>query len=295
MEIRNLMTFIRVAELSNFTRAAEALGYTQSTVSFQIKQLEEELGCLLFERVNHSITLTEEGKKLLSYAQNMHRLTEEFHQSFSSGKNIEGFIHVLTPDSICEQMLLTNYEDFNKKYPGIRLKFSSADTNEMIEMLSRNEGDVMITLDRHVYRGDFVIAKEEPISMHFVTSASSPLAKRKKISLDELRDYPLILTEKNAGYRRALDIEMAKHSIELTPALEISRPDIICRLLLEGDRIAFLPDFSTEALVKEGKLAHLNVTNFESHIWKQLIYHKNKWMSDSLKAFIEYVKEVEFR
>ena len=50
------------------------------------KQLEDELGCLLFERVNHSITLTEDGKKLLSYAQNMHRLTKEFHQSFSSGK-----------------------------------------------------------------------------------------------------------------------------------------------------------------------------------------------------------------
>ena len=295
MEIRNLMTFIRVAELSNFTRAAEALGYTQSTVSFQIKQLEDELGCLLFERVNHSITLTEDGKKLLSYAQNMHRLTEEFHQSFSSKKDTSGFIHVLTPDSICEQMLLTNYEDFNKKHPGIRLKFSSADTNEMIEMLSRNEGDVMITLDRHVYRSDFVIAKEEPISMHFVTSASSPLAKRKKISLEELCEHPLILTEKNAGYRRALDIEMAKHSIELTPTLEISRPDIICRMLLESDRIAFLPDFVTEGLVKEGKLIHLNVTNFEALIWKQLIYHKNKWISDALKAFIEYVKEVEFR
>ena len=295
MEIRNLMTFIRVAELCNFTRAAEALGYTQSTVSFQIKQLEDELGCLLFERINHSITLTEEGKKLLSYAQNMHMLTEEFYQSFASGKEIEGFIHILTPDSICEQMLLTNYEDFSKKYPGIRLKFSSADTNEMIEMLSRNEGDVMITLDRHVYRGDFAIAKEEPISMHFVTSASSPLAKRKKISLEELCEHPLILTEKNAGYRRALDIEMAKHSIELTPTLEISRPDIICRMLLESDRIAFLPDFVTEELVKEGKLIHLNVTNFEAHIWKQLIYHKNKWMSDSLNAFIEYVKEVEFR
>ena len=294
MEIRNLMTFIRVAELSNFTRAAEALGYTQSTVSFQIKQLEEELGCLLFERVNHCITLTEEGKKLLSYAQNMHRLTEEFHQSFASGKEIEGYIHVLTPDSVCEQMLLTNFDGFNKKYPGIRLKFSSADTNEMIEMLGRNEGDVMITLDRHIYKSDFVIAKEQPISMHFVTGASSPLAKRKKISLEELQSYPLILTEKNAGYRRALDIEMAKHSIELTPILEISRPDIISRMLVGSDRIAFLPDFSTQALVKEGKLVHLSVTDFEAHIWKQLIYHKNKWMSEALKAFIEYAKEVEF-
>ncbi len=294
MEIRNLMTFIRVAELCNFTRAAEALGYTQSTVSFQIKQLEEELGCLLFERINHSIHLTEEGKKLLAYAQDLSRLTEEFRESIAEKKEISGFIRVLTPDSVCEDMLLTNFADFNEKYPKIKLKFFSADTNEMVEMLERNEGDVMITLDRHVYREDFIIAKEEPVKMHFVTGAGSPLLSRKKIKLEELNSYPLILTEKNAGYRRALDIEMAKHSVELSPTLEISRPDIITRLIEGSERISFLPDFVTAEPVAAGKLAYLNVIDFNTHIWKQLIYHKNKWMSEAIKAFIEYVKNHEF-
>ncbi len=294
MEIRNLMTFIRVAELCNFTRAAEALGYTQSTVSFQIKQLEEELGCLLFERVNHTVSLTDEGERLLTYAHGIHKMTEEFRESFSKEKEITGFIRVLTPDSVCEDMLLTNFADFNKKYPGIKLKFSSADTNEMIEMLDRNEGDVMITLDRHVWRGDFVIAKEEPVKMHFVTGAGSPLAKKKKVKLEELNSYPLILTEKNAGYRRALDIEMAKYSVELHPTLEISRPDIITRLLENSERISFLPEFVTEELVEAGKLSYLNVIDFDADIWKQLIYHKNKWMSEAMKAFIEYVKSAEF-
>lgn len=294
MEIRNLMTFIRVAELCNFTRAAEALGYTQSTVSFQIKQLEEELGCLLFERINHTVSLTAEGERLLEYAQSVHHLTEEFRENLAKEKEIAGFIHVLTPDSVCEDMILTNFEDFNKKYPKIKLKFSSADTNDMIEMLDHNEADAMITLDRHVYKGDFIIAKENRINMHFVTSPSSPLATRKKIRLEELEKYPLILTEKNTGYRRALDIEMAKHSIELLPVLEISRTDIITKLICESDRVSFLPDFVTEKFVAEGKLAYLNVTDFDAHIWKQLIYHKNKWMSEALKAFIDYVKEVEF-
>ena len=294
MEIRNLMTFIRVAELCNFTRAAEALGYSQSTVSFQIKQLEEELGCLLFERINHTVSLTAEGERLLEYAQSVHHLTEEFRENLAKEKEIAGFIHVLTPDSVCEDMILTNFEDFNKKYPKIKLKFSSADTNDMIEMLDHNEADAMITLDRHVYKGDFVIAKENRINMHFVTSPSSPLATRKKIRLEELEKYPLILTEKNTGYRRALDIEMAKHSIELLPVLEISRTDIITKLICESDRVSFLPDFVTEKFVAEGKLVYLNVTDFDAHIWKQLIYHKNKWMSEALKAFVDYVKEVEF-
>ena len=62
MELRNLITFTHVADLGSFTKAAEVLGYSQSTISFQIKQLEEELGCLLFERINHTITLTARGR-----------------------------------------------------------------------------------------------------------------------------------------------------------------------------------------------------------------------------------------
>ena len=78
MELRNLITFIHVAELGSFTRAAEQLGYSQSTISFQIKQLEEELNCLLFERINHTITLTEKGRELVSYAHQVRTLTDEF-------------------------------------------------------------------------------------------------------------------------------------------------------------------------------------------------------------------------
>ena len=88
---------------------------------------------------------------------------------------------------------------------------------------------------------------------------------------------------------------MAKHSVELMPTLEISRPDLITKLLEGSSRISFLPDFVTDAPVKEGKLAYLNVIDFNAHIWKQLIYHKNKWMSEAMKAFIEYVKENEFK
>ena len=81
MELRNLITFIHVVELGSFTRAAELLGYSQSTVSFQIKQLEDELGCLLFERINHTITLTERGRELVSYAHRARALTDELRES----------------------------------------------------------------------------------------------------------------------------------------------------------------------------------------------------------------------
>ena len=81
MELRNLTTFIHVAELGGFTKAAEQLGYSQSTISFQIKQLEEELGCLLFERINHTITLTQRGHELVLYAHKILELADEFKEN----------------------------------------------------------------------------------------------------------------------------------------------------------------------------------------------------------------------
>ena len=116
MELRNLITFIQVAELGSFTKAAAQLGYSQSTISFQIKQLEDELDCLLFERINHTITLTEKGRELVSYAHQVRALTEDFKESFTKEEDCRGHIHIVTPDSVCEEMTNNHYLDFYKKY-----------------------------------------------------------------------------------------------------------------------------------------------------------------------------------
>ena len=196
MEIRNLISFVHVAELNSFTKAAQVLGYSQSTISFQIKQLETELDCLLFDRINHTISLTDKGKELLSYAQNISSLTDEFMQNMNSEKELKGFIHFVSPDSVCEDMLLTNYFDFHKQYPGINLKFTNADTSDMFGMLDRNEADAIITLDNHVYRNDYVIAKEERVDMYFVANRNSILAGKKNLLIEDIITHPFILTEK---------------------------------------------------------------------------------------------------
>lgn len=294
MEIRNLLTFVQVAELNSFTKAAKLLDYSQSTVSFQIKQLETELGCLLFERINHTLLLTDKGRELLDYAQKVTQLTNEFRQSMRENNTISGYVHILTPDSLCESMLLENYGDFSARYPKIRLKFSTADTEDMFQILDRNEADVMLTLDRHVYQKDYVIAKEGRISTHFVVGAKSPLAKRKEISIKELVSEPFILTELGMGYRGALDRHLAKLSLDIQPVLEISRTDIITKLLEGGNAVSFLPDFITRRKVEEGDLVYLNVPDVDIDIWQQLIYHRNKWISQALDAFLQYVMEKEF-
>jgi len=294
MEIRNLLTFVNVAELNSFTKAAAVMGYSQSTISFQIKQLETELGCLLFERINHNISLTEKGKEVLEYAQQIRHLTEDFQQSLASPQEISGNVHIVTSDSICEDMLLTNYNDFYRKYPKIGLKFSTADTEEMFRMLARNEADVMFTLDDRIYRQNYVIAKEETVPAHFVVGKDFPSEEGKKFTLEELLSLPFILTEKGEGYRHAFDNILAKMSLEICPVLEVGRTDIITNILEDHICVSYLPDFVTKSKVKKGTLKYLDVVNFENDIWKQLIYHKSKWISRPFKAFLEYVMKNEF-
>lgn len=294
MEIRNLKTFLQIVETGSFTKAAEVLGYTQSTVSFQIKQLEDELECQLFERVGRSVTLTDMGKKLTKHALSISHELSDISQSFKMYSEPEGQVRIFSSDSICEKMMLLNYSNFYMTYPKIKLVFSTGNTDDMLQILSRNEADVVFTLDTHIYREEFVIAKESPVELHFVTSTASPLASQKNLKIEDLLEYPFLLTEKGMSYRKILDNKLAEKSLYKEPVLEAGRTDILCYCIERGNGVGFLPDFVSETYVREGRLKHLEVEGFELTIWKQLIYHRDKWMSGALNAFLEFVKEHEF-
>ena len=294
MELRNLITFIYVAELGSFTKAAKQLGYSQSTISFQVKQLEDELGCLLFERINHTITLTERGHDLVAYAHKVRALTDDFKENLSKDQECSGHIHIVTPDSVCEEMISAHYKDFHNRYPSVFVRFSTGDTSDMLSMIDHNKADVIITLDHRLFNKDYVIAKEQRLPMHFVAASTSKYAGRKGMSIKDIANEPFVLTEYGQGYRRVFDRELAKKSIEITPVLEIGRTDLITSVLVENSMISYLPDFVTKDLIASGELCYLDVCDMSTDIWKQLIYHKNKWMSKSMKTFIEYIKAHEF-
>lgn len=294
MDIKNLVTFMHVAELNSFTKAAQKLGYSQSTVSFQIRQLETELNSQLFERINHTIALTEKGREVLKYAHQVGKLTQELEESMRDEKTVTGHIRLAMAVSLCDSLLGEKFLDFRQRYPGITWKIIAAGTEEMFRLLNHNEVDAILTLDNHIYDAEYVIAREEKRRAHFVAAADSPLCKEACIPVRRLIKEPFILTEKGMSYRRMMDERLAEMSLEIHPVLEIGSTSLICSLVEQGVGISFLPDYVTDREVEAGRMAYLRVENFEIEIWKQLLYHRDKWVSPQMETVLQYCIEREF-
>ncbi len=290
MDIKNLETFVMVNEMKSFTQAAARLGFTQSTISFQIRQLEKELGMPLFERINHTVRLTNGGEKLLPIAQHMLRLAAEA-SHISAKAEPEGIIRIAIAESLAGWQFNTRFKEFHRRYPKIRLKIISSSTDQMFQLLGENRVDIVYTLDRRILNHQYVTAFEAPVQISFATGPSHPLAAEKKITIEQILNYPLILTEKDMSYRALLDEILAETGRETLPVLESGDTHLICRLLAQDIGISYLPEFVISEYVERGELAVLNVPEIHTDVWRQLLYSRRKWMSPELQAVIDFLNE----
>lgn len=292
MDLRGLKIFIEVAELKSFTRAAERMGYSQPTISFQIRQLEQELGVPLFDRIGHTVSLTDAGRDALHYAQKICNLSQEMTLDARRSRETIGEVRIGMADSLCSPLIARGFGAFREKYPGISLNVFAAGTGELFRMLDHNEVDMICTMDSHVYDSAYVIASEETIGAHFVVSARNGLAHRENVTIDEIIRQPFLLTEKGMSYRRMMDELLADRALEVRPVLETARADLICGLVEENMGVSFLPDYVTEEAVRAGRLKRLQVDGFRVTVWKQLLYRREKWVSPQMKALIGHLAEI---
>lgn len=290
MDIKNLETFVMVSEMKSFTHAAAMLGYTQSTVSFQIKQLEQELGAPLFERVGHSVTLTSAGEKLLPISHNMIRLSSEASHLAGDQESPQGVVRIAIAESLANWLLGANFSRFHEKFPGIRLKIVSDSTEDMMRILAQNQVDLIYTLDRQLFDHKYEVAFEAPVQMSFVARADHPLSGLESITMEQILSCPLLLTEKDMSYRALLDETLARRGIETVPLVEVGDTHLICELLRQGVGISLLPDYVVRDDLHRGILARLAVQDFEISVWRQLLYYRNKWVSPEMQCVIDFLR-----
>lgn len=287
MEFRNMNTFIKVAELHSFSRAAEAIGYSQSTVTTQIKRLEAELQVRLFDRIGNNISLTEQGKQYLKYANQIMHLVEEARKETTCDNEVRGHLSIALTESLCSSFFPDILERFHKCYPNVQLECLETRLKEMYTMLNHNEVDLAFTLDQKIYRPDIIRVMEQPEKIYFVASIDHPLAGMSQVSLQELLKQEFILTEQGMSYRDQLDQFLLARNIHLQPYLELGNTQTICRMVSRNLGISFLPLYAVADEIESGAVSILHVPDTPFILWKQLFYRKDKWLTSPMQAMID--------
>ena len=278
MEIRNIITFVRIAELQNFSKAARQLGYSQSAVTMQIKQLEEELHAQLFDRIGKHIRLTQAGQRLLPHALEILDGVRRAQSITREPEEVSGRLRIGTAESLLINVL-----------PPVIIEVSTqtASVADLFAMVQRNEIDLLYFLDRKTNFPEWIKVAERPEPAAFVASAQSRLAGQRQISLERLLEEPFLLTEKGISYRYAMEQVLAESGMEIHPFLETGNTDIITKMLLENRGISFLPEFVVRDYIQDGRLAVLDTVCPEICMWSQLVYHKNKYLTPQMERFTE--------
>lgn len=290
MDLKNIQTFMKVAELKSFSAAALELGYSQSAVSTQIINLEKEFGHILFDRIGHKIDLTANGIKFLQYAQNVQQMTQELTTQLNgvSGE-VAGTIRIAMADSICTSMFPQILLNFQKQYPKVKIVIKTGLTSDMFTLLTHNEVDLVYTLDSKIIRPDFVILKESAVNTNFYISTKHPLATKDRITISDLKYYPIYLTEENISYRKEMEHRIADFDESIIPTYEIGNVQVIKELILSSYGIGFIPEFVVYNELKDARIQAITNDYFPITIWRQLICHKGKALTPAMSAFINFI------
>lgn len=287
MEIRNIATFVRIAELQNFSRAAEQLGYSQSAVTMQIKQLEEELHTPLFERIGKHVKLSQAGERLLPRALDILDAVRRAEDVTRAPGDVTGRLRVGTAESLLISVLPPILMEFGRLCPHVEVSTHTALVSDLFDMVRRNDIDVLYFLDQKTDFAEWVKVAERPEAAVFVASAEHPLARERRIPLERLLMEPFVLTEKGISYRFALEQALAAEGLALHPFLETGNTDVITKMLLQNLGVSFLPEFVVRDFIRDGRLSALDAACPEICMYSQLIYHRNKCVTPQMERFLE--------
>ena len=213
MEIRNLVTFLKVTELNSFSKAAEALDYSQSAVTVQIQQLERELGVRLFDRIGKNVSITQYGKNFISYARDIVSAVARAQVFASEETELTGMVQVGTLNSLMTASFSDIVPAFRQRFPHVMMRLHADMVASLKDKLLKNELDLIYTLDSQVLDPQFVKVFEAEEEVVVVTNRDNPLAARESVRLAELVDRPFILMNRTNAYRDLFDTELARQGL----------------------------------------------------------------------------------
>ncbi len=291
MNNTQLDTFLKLVDTRNFTTTANMLGYAQSTVTTQIKQLEEELGCLLFERLGKTLALTPEGEKLIAYAEQMLKIQREILLEVSGKNALSGVIKLGVSESLCYNRLPISLTKYKKKYPKMDIQLQFIEHETFPALLKNGTLDLVYTLNPLMESPELKMLHKKREALAFFASPEHPLSRKKKIKENDLENIPLLLTSHNCSFRHMLLQDFIDHQVTPKIELETSSKEVLKQFAINGLGIAFMPTMVAENEIKGGVLRELNWTGADFPVYSQVFIHKDKHMSRAMEELIDLIVE----
>jgi len=295
MELRQLITFRTVASTLNFSRAAEALNYVPSNVTMQIKALEDELGVRLFDRLGKQLVLTHAGKRFLTQIQSILDKLDEARSAVHDNVVLNGTLTISANEVICSYRLPAVFQRFRAQHPGVRLIFRSVPNQELKQALFEGTADIVFILDEPVRSNGLTVEPLLEETFRLFAAPDHPLAKRTVLQLDDFHGEVFLTNEKGCPYRTMFDRSFEKEGMDSITYLEFQSAEAIKQCAISGIGIAFLPEIVVEAEVERGELIALPWQIPDLHVYTQMSWHKDKWLSPIMLSFIEAARGVQLR
>jgi len=291
MELKYFYTFRVVAKELNFTKAAYILNYSQSSVSAHIRALEEEFNTPLFERLGKQILLTEAGQRMLIETDRIITYLEEMKKIIPGCSIPSGTLTIGAHESQCAYRLIDILREFRSSYPQVQLIFRPIISDEQINMLiGQGILDVAFLLSPPVNPQGLVVEPliEEPILV--ISHPEHPLSKLSKVIPSDLNNQTILTTEQGCNYRQLFENMLASNNVRVGTKIEFASIEGIKQCVIAGLGIAVLPEITIEKEIAEGKIAVLSWNGPSFPISTQIAWHKDKWISPALKAFVDIAR-----
>lgn len=292
MELRNLQTFLKVAQLLNFTQASRELGYSQSNVSAQIRQLEQELGTPLFNRIGKHVSLTQQGEMLLPYARQVAEAVTALESVTRSEAELAGTVRFGIVESLYERMAEEVLLQYHQRFPKVCVELT-VDASETLKADAlRGTLDVICLIDAPLTPSDWRCVFREEVPVSVVAGASHPLASRSRVRLKELAAQEWVLMETEAPYNAVPERVMAEQGLALRTFLRLQSTQTARSLAQRGPFLTLLPQYAIQRELEQGSLAVLDVPELRQTQQVQLALHARRNVSPQLEGLVEICADV---
>lgn len=288
MDLKYLSTFQTIVEEGGFSRAAEKLNYTQSTITFQMGQLEEELSAQLFEKAGRRMVLTKAGEQLIPYVRDVMGAVERMRYFENDLAECRGNLHVGVAETLLCYQMPEILKKFHSQAPKARLFLQSMNCYDIRDALLDG------TLDLGVFYEDVggfgSNIETRSMGSYPVVLVASPEVRQACpdfVTPDRQIAIPFIINEKNCIFRQMFEAYLREKAICLDHTIELWSIPTIKNLVKSNMGVSFLPRFSVEEELARGELEEIAVDKTDARISAVCGHHKNKWVSPLMQLFMD--------